>query len=94
MFANHSVSWSSGNSGPAIRSGNTGKFELRLWELVIRGAGWHVASTRVTGRLSVPQIGAFAEGPACSVYIYDGAECMRALDENHTGPSTPTRLLM
>lgn len=89
IFCTHSFSWSSGNTGLATRVAGNDAFELDNWEMVSRGAAWDVASTRATGHMSIPRIGAFADAPACSVYFYDGAECMRALDENPQANSRP-----
>jgi hypothetical protein len=88
-FCSHPISWASSNSGYARRQGN-GPFEVEAWELVARGPIWDVASTRITGVLAVPQVGVFADAPPLSVYFYDGAECLRQLDE-HTDAYTRPR---
>ncbi|MEZ5302723.1 MAG: hypothetical protein R3F11_19110 [Verrucomicrobiales bacterium] len=36
----------------------------------------------MTERLAVPKLGIFADAPDCALYFYDGAECLRPLDEN------------
>ena len=82
IFCSHPFCWSSGNTGLALRSHDRGAFSVRSWEIVSRGATWDVASTRITGRLSIPPAGSFAESPPCAVYFYDGAECMREHRQN------------
>ena len=41
--------------------------------------------TRITERLPVPRIGAFAELPPISLYFYDGAECVTPHDQSVKG---------
>jgi len=43
----------------------------------------------VTDRLSVPPLGKLAQVPALSLYFYDGAECLRSLEENSRAVSRP-----
>jgi hypothetical protein len=82
VFCTHPFTWASGNTGLALRQPGQERFQLQTWEVVPRGAAWDVAATRITGHLSIPQVGCFADAPACSVYFYDGAECMRSHEEN------------
>jgi hypothetical protein len=82
VFCTHPFTWASGNTGLALRQPGQKQFQLQAWEVVSRGAAWDVASTRITGHLSIPQVGCFADAAACSVYFYDGAECMRSHAEN------------
>jgi hypothetical protein len=82
IFCSHPFSWASSNTGLAFRNKPEDQFSISHWELVSRGTSWDVASTRITGRLLIPPIGCFSDVPACSVYFYDGAECMRAHEEN------------
>ena len=82
LFCDHPYSWSSMNSGYAVREPEASVFALQAWELVGRGPAWDVAGTRITNRMSVPQAGAFAGLPPLSVYFYDGLECYRSHDEN------------
>lgn len=89
IFCSHPFSWTSSNSGLAQRFGGQEEFELELWEVGGRGAGWDVAATRITARMIVPPLGIFADLPAVAVYFYDGAECLRQLDENERARSRP-----
>lgn len=82
VFCTHPFTWASGNTGLALRQPGQNQFQIQTWEVVSRGATWDVASTRITGHLSIPHVGCFADAPACSVYFYDGAECMRSHTEN------------
>jgi hypothetical protein len=82
IFCHHPFSWASGNTGLALRNKNEDPFYITHWEVVSRGVSWDIAATRITGRLPIPQIGCFSDVPGCAVYFYDGAECMRAHEEN------------
>ena len=81
-FCSHPYSWSSDNSGYAIRKPDESTFAVQAWVMVPRGAAWDVAVTRITSRLKVPPMGIFADSEALAVYFYDGAECMRNHQEN------------
>ena len=48
-----------------------------------------MAATRITSRLSIPQIGLFSNTPPASIYFYDGAESLRPLEENKLAVSRP-----
>ena len=89
VFCTHPFTWASGNSGLALRKKGQECFQLHTWEVVSRGATWDVASTRLTGRLSIPQVGCFAALPSCSIYFYDGAECVRSHEENARAHKRP-----
>ena len=52
-----------------------------------RGPVWDVACTRVTDVLNVPAVGGFEDGWV--MYFYDGAECLRSLDENPKAAKRP-----
>ena len=82
FFCSHPFTWASGNTGLAARSRDDGPFEIRSWEVVPRGPAWDVASTRITGRVRIPPAGVFADENPCSVYFYDGCECVRELPES------------
>jgi hypothetical protein len=82
IFCSHPYSWSSDNTGYALRKAGARSFSVQEWEMVSRGATWDVAVTRVTGRLHIPRIGIFSDIEPISVYFYDGAECMRNHQEN------------
>jgi hypothetical protein len=85
----HPASWASSNTLWSVRPCDDAAFEPRAWPLAPRGAFWDVAVTRVTHRWSVPRVGRFAHAPACSVYLYDGAECMRPLESDPRGAQRP-----
>ena len=82
IFCSHPFSWSSSNSGLAVRDAGATGFAVRTWEMVNRGPAWDVAATRITGRAVIPQAGLFADLPPVSLYFYDGAECLRSHEEN------------
>ncbi|PID57765.1 hypothetical protein CSB45_05940 [candidate division KSB3 bacterium] len=89
VFCSHPFTWASGNSGLAVRKKGQEMFKVSHWEVVTRGAAWDVASTRLTGRLPLPQLGAFADLPPCAVYFYDGVECVRSHEENARAHKRP-----
>jgi hypothetical protein len=89
IFCSHPYTWTSSNTGLAVREAAGGDFELKTLQLLARGAVWDVAATRITDRMPVPPIGRLSGMPAISLYFYDGAECLRSLDENPAAVSRP-----
>jgi len=89
VFCSHPFSWSSSNTGLATRTWGEERFEVARWEMVPRGATWDVAAMRITDRLPVPPVGVFAGQPSCSIYFYDGAECLRSHEENPLAHKRP-----
>ena len=82
LFCNHPFNWSSSNTGLATRESGTEKFISVTDSILQRGKAWDVACTRLTERLPLPRVGILKDLPALSLYFYDGAECLRQLDEN------------
>ena len=89
VYCSHPFNWSSSNTGLALRTENSDSFELYTHAFIERGASWDVACTRVTDRLAVPRLGCLKDLPGLSLYFYDGAECLRSLDENVKAVSRP-----
>jgi hypothetical protein len=89
IFCHHPFSWSSSNTGLLTRNKNQNSFELISENILERGNSWDVACSRVTEKLSVPKIGPFADLPDLSLYFYDGAECLRPLDQNAKAAKRP-----
>ena len=89
VFCSHPFTWASSNTGLAVREAGESKFQIENFELMPRGAVWDVAATRVTDRLAVPPLGVLADVPPLSLYFYDGAECLRRLDESEQAVSRP-----
>jgi len=89
IFCSHPYTWASSNTGLAVRDPGGDVFELKTLQLMERGAAWDVAATRITDRMPVPPIGCLSGIPAMSLYFYDGAECLRSLDENPAAVSRP-----
>jgi hypothetical protein len=79
--------WASGNTGMALRK--DGNFEVVTHEFLSRGSVWDVAEFRITERMAVPKVGAFKDLPPVSLYFYDGAECVRKLDEHPNAHARP-----
>lgn len=89
LFCNHPITWSSSNTGLARRAPGGTAFTAEHWELVRRGPAWDVAGTRLTARLPVPAVGAFAGLPPLTIYLYDGLECVREHAQSATGVRRP-----
>lgn len=89
LFSDHPVTWASGNTGLAMRGRGEKQFHVQDWDFVPRGSAWDIAVTRLTDRMSIPQIGCFADVPACSIFFYDGAECVRQHEENPRAHKRP-----
>lgn len=81
-YCTHPYTWSSSGTALWRRSAGEKKFQAISHDLLRRGPVWDIAAARVTNRLAIPQIGAFANGPARSLFFYDSCECLRQLDEN------------
>jgi len=77
--------WSSTYTGCLMRAKEQKEFDLVSDYIFPRGHNWDVAVTRVTERVPVPRIGAFAEIPPISLYFYDGAECVNKHEQSETG---------
>ena len=89
LYCNHPFSWSSSNTGLARRKENGNTFEQLSDSILARGNSWDVACSRITERLQIPKIGSFAGIPDLSLYFYDGAECLRSLDQNPHAAKRP-----
>ena len=87
IYCSHPYTWSASTSGCAFidKEGLSGDHP----DFLPRGPVWDVAATRVTSRLPVPRVGAFAKLPALSLYFYDGAECLRQLEAHKNTVSRP-----
>ena len=89
IFCHHPFSWSSSNTGLLSRKNGSESFDLISENVLERGNSWDVACSRVTEKLPVPKIGEFADLPDLSLYFYDGAECLRPLDQNPKAAKRP-----
>lgn len=89
IYCSHPHTWSSSNSGFAIKVNQHAEFARASDTFFPRGAIWDVACARITDRLKVPRLGAFRSERPCSLYFYDGAECLRELDENPSASRRP-----
>ena len=89
IFCSHPYTWASSNTGLAVREDGQDDFSLKTLQLLQRGATWDVAATRITDCMPVPALGRLAAMPEISLYFYDGAECLRSLDENPAAVSRP-----
>jgi hypothetical protein len=77
--------WSSTYSGCLVRKPGQKNFDLISDYIMQNGHNWDVAVTRITERLPVPKVGAFADIPSLSLYFYDGAECVNPHDQSEKG---------
>ena len=89
IYCNHPFSWSSSNTGLALAVNNESSFTKISDSILPRGNSWDVACARITERLPIPQIGSFINLPPLSLYLYDGAECLRPLDQNPKAAKRP-----
>ena len=88
LFCSHPFSWSSSNTGYALREATGGEFGELTLDFFPRGTTWDVAMTRGTCIIDVPRIGAFA-GMDTSLVFYDGGESLRNLDEHNSAVKRP-----
>lgn len=88
FFCSHPFSWTSSNTGYAVRRKNSSSFGEPVYEFFTRGTTWDVAMTRGTCVLDVPQVGMFADA-SVSLMFYDGGECVRNLDEHAAAVNRP-----
>ena len=89
IYCVHPFSWSSSGTACMVRKAGTDTYEKVSGDMLRRGPVWDIAAARVTDRLPIPAIGAFADHPAVSLYAYDSCECLRQLDENPRAVSRP-----
>ena len=89
IYCHHPFSWSSSNTGLRRRLKEEEEFQVIEENVLPRGNSWDVACSRLTERLSVPKIGEFSELPDLSLYFYDGAECLRSLEQNKEAAHRP-----
>tara|TARA_R110002096_G_scaffold16106_5_gene54976 strand:- start:370 stop:1473 length:1104 start_codon:yes stop_codon:yes gene_type:complete len=89
IFCNHPYTWSSSNSGLAIRKRGEETFETVTHDLLPRGPVWDIAVSRVTDRMPVPKLGKFVDLPEMCLYFYCGAENLRQLDDNPKAVKRP-----
>ena len=87
LFCSHPYTWASSNTGLAVRGSGQEQYKIESFNVLSRGNSWDVACTRITDCLRVPSLGIFSEIPPISIYFYDGAECLRPLDESTNGVS-------
>jgi len=89
VYCSHPFTWTSTNAGLALRESGETWFYKVTDNMFPRGFVWDVAAIRITSRLPVPPLGMFASLPEISLYFYDGAECMRKLDDHPTAMHRP-----
>ena len=89
LYCNHPFSWSSSNTGLTRRKKHEDSFQHFSDSVLARGNSWDVACSRITERLQIPKIGSFSDIPDLSLYFYDGAECLRSLDQNPQAAKRP-----
>jgi len=88
-YCTHPFTWSSSGTAALIRKAGSDTYEKVTDDFLSRGPVWDIAAARVTERLPVPKVGAFADGPDLSLYFYDSCESLRQLDENPTAVARP-----
>jgi hypothetical protein len=88
IYCTHPYNWSSSGAG-WTRIDAEGRVLERQEDVFRRGPCWDVAASRITCRLPVPRLGAFADLPPLSLYFYEGAECLRAHQTHRRGVHRP-----
>lgn len=88
-YCTHPFTWSSSGTAMMIRKAGTNTYEEITDDFLQRGPVWDIAAARVTERLAIPKVGAFADSGDLSLYFYDSCESLRQLDENPTAVSRP-----
>lgn len=83
MFCTHPFSWSSSNTGFALRDSEAAAFQPPVFDFFSRGAVWDVAMTRGTCVLQAPA------NVNASLLFYDGGECLRNHDEHASAVKRP-----
>ncbi len=89
VFCTHPYSWTSSNSAICVRQAEKQNFGAPDYTFFPRGTTWDVAVSRITGVLPVPTIGPFSENLQYYLVFYDGAECVRQIEENPLGVHRP-----
>jgi hypothetical protein len=87
LYCAHPFGWTSSTSGYALLAGEAPAQVHH--DFFPRGPAWDVAACRVTCRLPLPRVGAFAKLPRISLYFYDGAECLRPLESHRYAMDRP-----
>ena len=87
LYCTHPYTWSASTSGRAVLAAHS--CESQGHDFFSRGPTWDVAALRITCRLPVPKVGAFACLPSLSLYFYDGAESMHPLKAHAKGVVRP-----
>lgn len=83
MFCSHPFSWSSSNTGYAVRDSEGSDFESPVFDFFSRGAVWDVAMTRGTCVVNAPG------DSGAALMFYDGGECLRNHDEHSAAVKRP-----
>ncbi len=89
VYCTHPFTWSSSGSAAVLRRSGSGDYEPVSEDLLRRGPVWDIAAARITERLPVPPVGAFAGLPPLSIWFYDSCESLRQLDENPAAVKRP-----
>ena len=87
LYCSHPYTWSASTSGRAALAADS--CASHGHDFFPRGPTWDVAALRITCRLPVPKVGAFACLPSLSLYFYDGAESMHPLKAHTKGVARP-----
>ncbi len=88
-YCTHPFSWSSANTGMAVRPAGSSSFGDPDYERFSRGFTWDVAASRVTSLCPIPRVGAFAAFQEPVLLFYDGAESMRRYEEHASAVHRP-----
>jgi len=88
LFCSHPFSWSSSNTGYAVRKSGDGSFDSRCYDFFPRGPSWDVAISRGTAMIDLPCDGVVTDHRV-RLLFYDGGESLRDLDEHAHAAKRP-----
>lgn len=89
LFCTHPFSWSSSNTGYAVRPKGSETFGKPVHNIIPKGQTWDVSMARATSFLDLKGIGVFGEDSTTTLVFYDSAECLRNHEEHGNAISRP-----
>ena len=93
-YCTHPFTWASSNTAFCIDESQSDGTKTPRWSdqklgIFPRGPAWDVAMARMTCYAPVPALGVLSGQPAKILGFYDGAECVRQLDEHSEAVKRP-----
>ena len=88
-FCTHPFSWSSSNTGYAVKPRGSDSFGPMVHNIIPKGQTWDVSMARGTSFLRLEDIGMFRNHPPITLVFYDSAECLRNHEEHKSAIHRP-----